>query len=99
METNRTGGNNGKAETTQRQELNNGLNQVAEAITEAKKNKEMEGQKEVNKRYSHNHLISRYKTMLKDLNDRGMLDEEDTLILKHLGRKMIEKFISVDMFE
>lgn len=51
------------------------------------------------RKYSPNYMLQNYKTLIKNLNETGMLDEEDKKQLNELGKKMIRKFISIEMFE
>lgn len=62
--------------------------------------KQTEEEKEKQKRkYSPNYMLQNYKTLIKNLDETGMLDDEDREQLKALGKKMVTRFISIDMFE
>lgn len=70
---------------------------ILEMVETIEKNKEPETLGK--RKYSPNYMLNNYKTLIKNLDETGMLDEEDKIVLKHLGKKMVTRFISVDMFE
>lgn len=61
----------------------------AEAATTTKKKR----------RYSENYLLNTFKTVVKNLDEAEMLDEADKKTLNALGRKIVQRFMSIDLFE
>lgn len=61
----------------------------AEAVVTTKKKR----------RYSENYLLGTFKTVVKNLDEAEMLDEADKKTLNALGRKIVQRFMSIDLFE